>query len=124
MMTLLGNFPDHVIALRADGQVSRDDYESVLIAAVENALARHDKLNVYYEIGLHFTGMDIGAMFEDLRIGVSRILHWRKIALVTDVEWMKNAVHLFGFMMPADVRVFASSEAEAAKRWIVEASAD
>ena len=43
---------------------------------------------------------------------------WERIALVTDVEWIRVAVKAFGFAMPGEVRVFADVELGAAKAWL------
>jgi hypothetical protein len=38
--------------------------------------------------------------------------------VVTDVDWVGHAVNAFGFLMPAQVRVFPNSEASEARAWI------
>ena len=120
MIKLVPGLPDNVVGISAHGQVTGEDYEKVLIPAVERALQRHDKIRVYYEIDSDFTGFDIGAMLADIRIGAGRLLHWERIAIVTDVTWIHNAVQLFSFMIPAQTRTFETADSEAAKAWIVD----
>ena len=38
MITLIDGFPDDVVAVCGDGQVTAQDYDKVLIPAVEDAL--------------------------------------------------------------------------------------
>lgn len=123
MITLLNGFPDDVVALRADGQVSMADYDTVLIPAVEDVLSRHDKVKIYYEFAAGFTGMDLGAMVEDARVGFGHLGAWKRIALVTDVDWLRHAADLFHFLIPAETRVFALAQAAEAQTWIAEKSA-
>jgi hypothetical protein len=43
--------------------------------------------------------------------------------MVTDVEWVKQAVKffsLFGFLMPGEGRVFSTAEADKPREWIAE----
>jgi hypothetical protein len=50
--------PDYVVALRVNGRIERDDVECG-IAAVEDALARQERVALYAEVAV--TGMTSGA---------------------------------------------------------------
>ncbi|MGT2434138.1 STAS/SEC14 domain-containing protein (plasmid) [Cupriavidus basilensis] len=54
MIEIIEGFPGNVVAVSATGEVTRDDYEKVLIPAVEAALARREKIRIYYELGSRF----------------------------------------------------------------------
>ncbi len=73
MIEALPNFPDNVIAFSCTGQVTRADYEEVLVPTVEAALQAHQKVRLYYQIGADFTGIDPGAMWEDFKVGVEHL---------------------------------------------------
>jgi len=118
MIEVVEGFPDNVVAVAAKGQVSRRDYSKVLVPAVESAFRRHRKVRCYYELGREFSGMDSGALWEDLKIGVEHIAQWERVAVVTDVEWVRLAVNVFRFLVPCDVRVFGTTEAADARGWI------
>ena len=118
MIRLLSGFPDNVLAVACEGQVTRKDYEDVLIPAAALALELHPKVRVYYEITPEFAGIDAGAMWEDFRIGMGHLSRWERIAVVTDVGWIGQAVNAFRFLMPGTVRVFPISEVDEARRWI------
>lgn len=118
MIETLEGFPSNVLAIRASGEVSRHDYDSVLTPKVEAAFATHDKVRVYYEVSSDFIGFEPGAMWADFTMGMSHIAGWDRIAVVTDVAWLRHAADFFRFMMPAEVKVFTLAEAEAAKAWV------
>lgn len=118
MIELLQDFPGNVVALTAAGQVTRQDYEKVVIPAVEKVLGQHEKVRLYYQIGSDFSGIDPGAMWADTKVGMGHFLRWERIAVVTDIEWIKYSVMAFGFLMPAQVKVFKTSEAAEARQWI------
>jgi hypothetical protein len=119
MINILTNFPDNVVAAAAQGVVTRHDYENRLVPQVEQALKRFPKIRCYYELGPQFSRMDAGAMWEDFKIGVEHLTRWERVAVVTDVEWIRHAVNIFRFLMPGELRVFATSEAAAAREWII-----
>lgn len=118
MMNLIKDLPENVVGVSAKGKVNAEDYKQVLIPAVEEALKKRNKVRFYYELGSEFTGMEIGAMWEDFTFGMGHLKNWERIAVVTDNEWIKHSVQAFGFMLPCPVKVFADKDAPAAKAWI------
>ncbi len=123
MIEILADFPDNVVAASAHGVVSRRDYQDNLVPRVELTLKRHPKIRCYYELGREFSGMEAGAMWEDFKIGVEHLSRWERVAVVTDVDWIRHAVNIFRFLMTGELRVFAVSEAAAAREWITAAHA-
>ena len=57
MLELTPDLPDNVVGIRASGQVAAEDYESVLIPAIEARLAQRDRVRVLYHLGPDFTGL-------------------------------------------------------------------
>jgi SpoIIAA-like len=121
MIEILAGFPDNVVAAAARGVVTRSDYQQILVPRVEQALARHRKVRFYYELGREFSGMEGGAMWEDFKVGMEHITRWERIAVVSDVEWIRHGVNAFRFLMPGNIRVFPTSEAAGARDWIAAA---
>ncbi len=87
---------------------------------VEATLKRHRKIRCYYELGSQFSGMEAGAIWEDFKIGVEHFSRWERVAVVSDVDWIRHAVNIFRFLMPGEVRMFGNSESETARKWIAE----
>jgi len=121
MIQQLSSFPDNVLAFVCRGRVTRADYESVLVPAVEKALARHEQVRLYYETAADFASIDPGAMWEDFKIGIGHLARWERVAVVTDVEWIKHTIRLFSFLLPGATKLFAAPEAEQARAWIASA---
>lgn len=120
MIEILAGFPDNVAALACHGQVTKADYETVLIPDINERLARDKKVRIYYETASDFAGIDPGAVWDDTKLGFSHFLSWERFAVVTDVDWIKHAVKFFGFLMPAQLSTFPMTEAAKAREWIVQ----
>jgi hypothetical protein len=118
MMTRLHGFSGNIVGVSGGGRVTRGDYETVLIPAVQEALKRSEKVRLYYQIEPDFAGLEPAAMWEDFSIGVEHLTRWERIAVVTDVEWIRLAVQAFGFLMPGKVEIFALNEATRARAWV------
>jgi SpoIIAA-like len=119
MMEQLTDFPGNIVAVLCTRRVTKADYDSVLIPAVVEALREHDKVRLYYETGADFAGFDLGAAWEDFKIGMENITRWERVAVVTDVEWIKHAVRIFSFLIPGVTKLFPRSEAAQARKWII-----
>ncbi|HEU0156066.1 MAG TPA: STAS/SEC14 domain-containing protein [Stellaceae bacterium] len=117
-MELLRGFPEGVVAVVANGRLTRRDYDEVLVPAVEAVFRAREKARCYYEIGREFSGMDAGAVWEDFRVGIRHLSGWERIAVVTDVDWIRLAINAFRFLVPGEIRIFAASDAAEARRWI------
>ena len=119
MIESIEGFPDNVVALTAKGHVTRKDYEQVVISKVQAALKKHHKIRLYYELGSQFSGVDLAAAWEDLKVGVEHLTRWERMAVVTDVDWIIRALDAFRFLMPDQLQVFATAKTSDARTWII-----
>ena len=120
MIKQINDLPDNILGFEARGEVTGADYESVLIPAIEEMLARRENIRFLYHLGSEFTGFDAEAMWEDAKVGLQHLTSWERVAVVTDLGWIRTAVKAFSFFMRGQVRVFANSEFENARRWLSE----
>ena len=118
MIDIMPGMPANVLAFKGVGKISQEDYEKVLIPALEKKLAAGEKLRLLYYLGEDYSEFEAGAMWADAKVGFEHLTSWEKIAVVTDVEWIKAMVGLFAFVMHGKVRLFADAELEQAKEWI------
>ena len=120
MISIIPGMPENVVAVTAAGQVTGEDYQTVLIPKVDQALARSEKIRFLYHIGPEFKKFTTTALWDDAKVGLQ---HWRefeRIAVVTDVEWICTMVRTLGAAMPGAVQTFTNGEIEDAKTWITE----
>ena len=120
MLTIIDGLPDHVIGIRINDKLRAEDYERLLIPLVNEKLKHHDKLDLLCCIDGKWKGMEAGAVWQDLRLGLGRIGHWARMAIVSDIKWMENAIKLFRVFSPGELRHFDSDDYEAAKGWVCE----
>ncbi|HKK14495.1 MAG TPA: STAS/SEC14 domain-containing protein, partial [Gammaproteobacteria bacterium] len=91
MLEPIPDLPEGVLGFTAKGTVTADDYESTMIPAVEAAIARAGKIRFLYHLGEDFSGFEAGAMWDDARLGLKHLSAWERIAVVTDVDWIRAA---------------------------------
>jgi hypothetical protein len=119
MLERIPGLPDNVVGVKAVGDVDDDDYENVLVPAIEDLLSRHDKIRMLYLLGPEFDGYEADAMWEDMKLGVKTFTSYERIAIVTDSAWVRRSVKAFGWLMPGEVKVFEVADFDDARSWIV-----
>jgi hypothetical protein len=120
MVETIPDLPENVLGFSAKGKVTSDDYESVIIPAVETMFASEEKVRFLYHLGQEFTGFEGAAMWDDAKLGLKHLRGWEKMAVVSDIEWIRVTLKAFGLVIPGHVRVFHNSELPEAKRWVTE----
>ncbi len=118
MIAPIEGLPDNVIGFEAEGRVTREDYERVMIPVVEKAIREHGKVRCLYVLGPEFERYTMGSLWQDAKVGVEHLRSWERIACVSDADWMGHAVHAFGWMFPGAIRHFSLDEIDAAKEWV------
>ncbi|KRE88980.1 hypothetical protein ASG87_05330 [Frateuria sp. Soil773] len=120
MIEQIDGLPAGTLGFVAHDQVTAADYENVMVPDIEAAFALKRKLRLLYCIAEDFTGFDAGAMWDDAKLGFRHFTGWERIALVTDVGWIRTMCKAMGFAIPAEFRLFGLAEREAARQWITE----
>lgn len=115
MIKQLTNMPAGVIGFEANGKLHAEDYRDVLLPAVE-AAAANGEVRIVIVIA-EFDGLSAGGLWQDLKMGVEHLRGWRRIALVTDIEWMTQMTAMFGWMTPGEVKHFPLAERDTAIAW-------
>jgi hypothetical protein len=117
MIELLPDAPDGVLGVRLVDDVTAEDYRTVLVPAVEQQLAAHGKVRAVAVVDGAFEGYSLGGVWQDARLGVAHPRSWERIAVVTDVEWLRHLVRAFGWAVPGDVELFGASQVADAVAW-------
>jgi hypothetical protein len=70
-----------------------------------------------YVLGDEFDAYTAGATWEDAKLGIGHASKWKRVAVVSDHDWVRHVVGMFGWMVPGDVKVFALPEVAKAIEW-------
>ncbi len=124
MLEIIQDLPDHVLGVRAHGEVTADDYRTVLVPAIDAKLTKHKRVRLLYVLGSDFGGFSGGAAWEDAKVGMRHLTAFQRAAVVTDVDSIRTMVKAFGFALPGEVRVYRSEELPAARGWVSEAPSE
>jgi hypothetical protein len=124
MLQPIENVPTGVIGVLADGEVTRGDYETVLLPLLQKAYRKGNRIRFLYQTSPGFSGYTVGAMVEDMHVGLRYLRLFERCAIVTDVEWSQRGARLFGSLMPCPVKMFPGREMKEAVAWLSESAGD
>jgi hypothetical protein len=109
------------IGFRATGRVTRDEYRDILLPPMRAAAEAGD-VRMVFAVGPGFERFELGALAQDTKagitLGVGHPHAWKRTALVTDVDWIANALHMFAWLTPGEVRLYELDRLEDAKTWV------
>ena len=120
MVVLFDDMPPGTLGFRLSGKLDRDEYFQILNPVLEK-LQRGEKVSFLVEAGRDFHGLDLAALWEDVKaagsVGLKYRSSWERLAVVTDKDWMRHGIAAFGWVVPGEIRVFDLAELEQAKAW-------
>jgi hypothetical protein len=120
MIERVDEMPAGTIGLRASGKLTRDEYRQVLEPDLREGIDSGG-LRLLFVL-TDFDGLEAAAVPEDIKPGFSAWFGhhsaWKRFALVTDVEWVAKAMHMFAWMTPGDVMISDLDKLDEAKAWV------
>ena len=114
MIEIIEGLPNNVVGIVVKGRVTKKDCYDVLMPAMEKSLKQHDNIRLYYELNSRFPG----AAWDDLNVGIEHVPSCERVAIVTDVGWIRYTVKALRFLIPGEIRVFATVQASEGRAWI------
>ena len=119
MIEVLSDMPEGVTGISVSGRLSGDDLRQFKPAMEE--LARAGEIRFVEVITSDYQGFGPGGLVEDLKLGFGALFHhhsaFKRIAIVTDKDWVAHTLHLFAWMVPGELALFGLNELERAKEW-------
>ncbi|BBY37308.1 hypothetical protein MMAN_14420 [Mycobacterium mantenii] len=119
MIEELQDMPQGVIGLRVSGRLRGDELREIKPALED--LLKTGEIRIVEIIPDDYEGFGPGGFFEDLKLGLGTVLpHYsafKRIAVVSDKEWVAHTLHALSWMVPGELAVFGLDELEHAKEW-------
>jgi len=114
MLELIEGLPGNVVGIAVSGRLTLQDCQDVLVPAMQKSLKRHDKIRLYYELNSRFPG----AAWDDLELGLENLSRCERVAIGTDIGWVRLTVKALRFLIPSEIRVFPTDQADEGRGWI------
>jgi SpoIIAA-like len=114
VIEIVGGLPKNVVGISVKGRLTMQDCRAVLMPAMKRSLKYYEKIRLYYELDSRFPG----AAWDDLDLGLEDFSRCERVAIVTDIGWVRLTVKAVRFLIPSEIRVFSTLEVEEGRAWI------
>lgn len=118
MISILQNVPDNVAAFEATGEVTKDNFENVVIPHVKKKVEQYDDLNYLLLLNTDVKNFTAGAWWEDAILGLKNLTKWNRAAIVTSSENIIGFTDFFSRIMPGEFKGFKKEEYDSAVQWV------
>ena len=119
MIEVLADMPAGVTGIRVSGRLSGDDLRA--FRPTMDELVNADEIRIVEVIAPDYEGFGPGGLIEDLKLGFGALLHhhsaFKRIAVVSDKDWVIHALHAFAWMIPGEMALFRLDQFEEANAW-------
>lgn len=120
MVSLMTDFPDHVVAYRAAGEVKKDEYERVVMTRVNEVADRYGKINFIVLLETDMQNYSLPAFIDYVKISFRHFSKWNRMAIVSDQRWLRKAYHTLSPLVHGEIRSYELNDFEKAKAWVSE----
>lgn len=120
MLQKINDVPSFVAGFRATGEVSKDDYESILVPEIERVDKQHGHIHFLMVLETPVKNFSVGAWMQDAWQGLKHYRGWKKVAIVTDEKGIEKFTDAFSAMIPGKAKGFTLNQLSEAKQWVTE----
>lgn len=119
MIEVLPDMPEGVTGIRVSGRLRGEDLRD-FEPAMKDAM-QTGEIRIVEVIADDYEGFGPGGLIEDLKVGLGAVIQhhsaFKRIAVVSDKEWVAHAMHAFAWMVPGELEVFTLDELDRATAW-------
>lgn len=117
MITIMPETTKQMLAIRASGTLTEQDYHDEWLPTVEKMLQEYEVANVVFYMDENFVGWDLKGMWEDAKFGYRHRKDFARIAVVGGPDWIHWGVKLGEAMLDCEVRTFDEEQLQEALAW-------
>lgn len=117
MIGILPDIPPNVAGFRASGEVTREDYKNIVYPEIRRHVETFGQLNFVFFVDTSLKNFSVGAWVRDIWLSVKELARWHKVAIISDVEKVRNFTNTISRLLPGEYKGFAVSDLQDAIRW-------
>ena len=121
MIVQIPDVPNNMVGFRADGEVTKEDFEMVK-EEVAQLVEKTGKLNYLLFLDNSPKDFTLGAWLQDALLGISNITKWNRAAIISDSEAVIAFTDAFSKVMPGEFKGYAKADYDKAVNWVSERS--
>lgn len=117
MIVQIPDLPNNMVGFRADGEVTKDDFE-IIKHQVASLVENIGQLNYLLFLDNSPADFTLGAWMQDALLGINHITKWNRAAIISDSEAVINFTAVFSKVMPGEFRGYHKADYQKAVDWV------
>ena len=108
---------DNIVAFRALAEVTKDDFLTAVIPAVEHLVKQLNEINFLLVLDTDIQNFTAGAWLQDALMGLKH-LGKNRAAIVTDSDEIISFTNGFSYVVPGEFKGFRKLDFNKALNWV------
>lgn len=109
---------DNIVAFRALAEVTKEDFQNVVVPAVEKLINQTNQINFLLVLDTDIQNFTAGAWLQDAMLGIKHLGKWNRAAIVSDSEEIISFTNGFSYVVPGEFRGFKKVAFNKALNWV------
>jgi hypothetical protein len=120
MIQVIPDTPNNIAAFRATGEVTKENYQNVVLPEIERLLKQINHINFLLVLDTELENFTTGAWVQDALLGLKNLAKWNRAAVVSDSETIICFTNGFSYIVPGEFKGFKKAEYDQAVTWVSE----
>lgn len=120
MIQKINSLPENMVGFRAVGEVTKEDFDQIVLPAVKESVEKTGQLNYMLVIDTSLENFTAGAWIKDAILGIKNLTKWHKAAIVSESVAVKRFTDFFSLLIPGEFKGFNHEHLQEAIDWTSE----
>jgi hypothetical protein len=114
------DLPPQVIGFKASWEVTKKDFEEVVIPCVQKHVEKMGQSNYMLVLNSSIHNYSFTSWLKEALLSLKRITRWNRAAIVSDSKVLRFFMDLVGVFVPGELKVYSHQELRRAIDWLAE----
>jgi len=122
MISVMSDIPHHVVAFKATGEITPEEYENTLVPAIKKLAAQTNEINFILYLDTESYNFTAAAWYKDALLNLKSLGTWNRSAIITDSSNIISFTKSFSYLVPGEFKGFSVENYEEAVLWVSSAT--
>lgn len=118
MITEIKNISENIVAFKASGTISGEDFATTLIPAIQQHKIARKEFNYMLVLEHDLSNFTLVWWIKSLWMAVRDWSSWKRCAIISDLEGLKNFSNETCKEIPGELRIYPHQQIDEAVRWL------
>ncbi|MGO8943533.1 MAG: STAS/SEC14 domain-containing protein [Syntrophobacteraceae bacterium] len=118
MIEVMPESKEDVLVVSVTQKLSDDDYRQIFVPKLEEIIEKYGKATVLVYLDDGYDGIELGAIWDDVKFGIKHRNDFIKVAAVGAPRWMDWAMKASSAIMSGEVRTVSTERLREAHGWV------